>query len=87
MCMRNHPLLHLDAEPEAVDTQGNDRQQKPNDVFAEKLTARTVKAKLLAVDKGVPCVPTLLYAHSPRISETECQSADYRYENVDTDKS
>ena len=54
------PLLHFDGEPEGVNAEGNDTQEEPLDVVAEKLSAVSVKAKAVAVNCGVLYVPRFL---------------------------
>ena len=40
------PLLHFDIQPEVVDAEGDDRQQKPLNIIAKQLTAGAVEHKL-----------------------------------------
>ena len=55
--MLDDPLLHFDIQPEAVDAQRDDAEQKPLDIAAEKLGTLAVKYKLN---------PAVVYPHSFR---------------------
>ena len=49
MRVGNYPFLHLYAEPERVDAERYDGEQKPYYVLAEKLRARPVEKALTPV--------------------------------------
>ena len=66
-----YPLFHLDAQPKGIDATGDDGEQEPFDIIAEKLSAGTVKGELASVDDGVFCNPGLLQANSPRSSNAK----------------
>jgi hypothetical protein len=85
MGMLSNPLLHLDREPEAVDTEGNDGQEHPLNVVAEELTASAVECELLTVDVGVLGDPALLETNGPRSTEAESEHDDQAGKNVVAD--
>ena len=47
------PLLHLDSEPEAVDTESDNGKQEPLDKVTEQLSSGSVEGKSVAVNNGV----------------------------------
>ena len=71
MCVLGDPLLHLDAEPERIDTEGDDGEKEPLDVVTEQLSAVAVEVELSAINFGVLRNPRLLDAYRPRERETE----------------
>ena len=79
-----NPLLHFDAKPEAVDAEGNNGKNKPNDVVAEKLCAVAVEDKAATVNGGVLCEPSLLDANSPRRADAKGKNSDKSLKNGDT---
>ena len=85
MGVLSNPLLHFDIKPEAVNTKGDERQQKPLDVVAEQLAARAVKGELTAVDDGVLGQPVLLEANGPGKAKTERKGDDKALQNADAD--
>jgi hypothetical protein len=87
MSMRNDPSLHFNGKPEAIDSEGNERQEEPFDVVAEKLCARSVKNELLAVDDGVLCVPSFSDADRPRKRNAKGKHTDESLQNADADQS
>ena len=46
-------LSQLDGQPKAIDTKRDNAQEQPDNELTEKLSARTVKADLLAVNDGM----------------------------------
>ncbi len=85
--MLNYPLFHIDSEPQAVNTDGYDAEKEPFDVIAEKLTARSVKNNLMAVNGGVLCDPGLLQANSPRSCNTESKANNQALKNRNANQS
>ena len=71
MCVLGDPLLHLDAEPERIDTESDDGEKEPLDVIAEQLCAVTVEVELSAINFGVLRNPRFLDTYRPRERETE----------------
>ena len=57
--MTYNPLLHLNAEPERIDTKGDNGEQKPLDIVAEELYARAIKSELCLVNDGMIGNPSL----------------------------
>ena len=85
MCVFNYPLFHLNREPERVNAKGNNRQQEPFDIIAEKLSAFSVKNHLTSVDRRVFRVPRFFQANRPRRADSERERANKRLQNTDTD--
>ena len=84
--MLDQPLLHLDLQPEAVDTEGDQGQQEPLDVVAEQLTAGAVEHQLMAVNIGVLRDPAFLNADSPGCAEAKSEANDQTLQDVDADQ-
>ena len=80
-----NPLLHIEAEPERVDTAGNDAEKEPLDVVAEELSAGTVEDHLTTVNGGVLCNSVLLNAYCPRGCDTCREGDDEVLKNSNTD--
>ena len=57
--MTYNPLLHLNVEPERIDTKGDNSEQKPLNVVAEELYARAIKSELCLVNDGMLGNPSL----------------------------
>ena len=70
------PLLHFDAEPKAVDSDGDDGEQKPFDPAPEKLNRLAVEGETVAVDDGMHRFPAKHVANGPGICETESENGD-----------
>ena len=63
------PIVKSGSDPKAVDTAGDNGKQEPLDPIAEELSARTVKGKSLAVNKGVADDELPHIADSPRSAD------------------
>jgi hypothetical protein len=79
MGMLDDPLLHLDAQPEAIDTKGDDGQQKPLYVIAKQLSAVSIKSQPATIDDGVLCHPAFPAAHGPRRTQAKGKELQKRF--------
>ena len=84
MGMLNDPLLHLDAQPEAIDAKGDNGQQEPLDVIAEQLAAGAVEHQSAAIDHRMLCHPAFLHAHRPGNTNTKGDAHKNGLKDADT---
>ena len=76
-----NPLLHLDREPEGVDSEGDDGEKEPLYVVAEKTDAGACEDELLAINDRMLCIPTLFDAYCPGGADSESEYYDDSLEN------
>lgn len=79
------PFLHLDVQPEAVDTQGDDGQKYPLDPVAEELRPGAVKLQAVAVDNGVLHFPPLHHADRPGKGQSQRDDRQQRGQQTPAD--
>lgn len=65
------PLLHLNGQPEGIDTKGDKGQKEPFDIISEKLCSGAVKGQSVAVNDRMLHIPSLLQANRPRSTEAK----------------
>ena len=74
MGVLRNPFLHIEGEPKAVDTKGDDGEQEPLNVVAEQLGTVAVEGESTTVNNSILGEPGVIHADSPRGSDTECEN-------------
>ena len=74
--MIRFPLLHFDAQPEAIDAGRDDGKEQPLDPAAEELDCLAVKGEAMAVDDGMHGFPAEHMTDRPGIREPGGQDGD-----------
>ena len=69
-------LLHFDIEPEGVDAECNNCQEKPFYPMTEKTNSWPCKLQAVAIDDGVFSLPRLHDTDRPRCTDTKRKESD-----------
>lgn len=80
------PLLQLNVQPEAIDAEGDHRQQKPLDPVAEKLHGSTGELQPATVNDRVLCFPAIDHAHCPGVANAKGTGGDQSAKDLPADQ-
>lgn len=80
------PLAQSDTQPEAVNAQCNDRQQKPFDPVAEQLDGLSVEYQAATIHNGVFGFPVIHHTKRPGVTDSQCEHCNQNSKNATADE-